>query len=198
MEIVPNFFLLIVGAPRSGTSLMVDLMKVCGFDFGETIKPNKPWMGKRSPRNEHKLTTRGIVPKDFDFEKAFWRIERTKMNATKIPHTFAIWVPEFVRRYDRLKIIVTQRDMNTLVSSNLEFDWTNRRRIIEYTQDRIKDAQNLLDSDEYHTFPAPFEKVLSKDTEFLKCLLEYVEVQTPIEKLTCIIDPEVSRYTKLS
>ena len=187
-------FVLIIGPPRSGTSLMVDLVRECGLNFGTVTEPSdsRPKMKKRSPRNEHRSTMKGKLPNNP--ENKLKHFEEAKINANKIVNSFHKWFPFFVAYYDDLRIIVMKRNPKAGIKSVAELteSWDDAKRE-SFWMDRRKWAQEIADSKDYNTLLVHFESLLAKNDAVLKSLIDFVDGKTTIEALKKHIKPGLSK-----
>lgn len=187
-------FVLIIGPPRTGTSLMVDLVRKCGYEFGDVTKPkdSRPHMGLRSPRNEHNLTKTGLKePKNP--KNVFKEFKHRGINANKIVNAFHLWLPHFAKQYDDLRIICMRRDIEAGLRGVAEISGRSKEWRRNFYMERRKWVQEVVDSEDYNSLLVDFEMLLKKDNKLLRSLVGFVGSDVDIEELKAIIKPDVSK-----
>jgi len=86
-------FVIVYGGPRTGTSLVMDIVVMAQYNLGKCYTPPNPRRG----RNEHPLF--GQPLKRFKSEKVWKQIEKEDINCAKI-----IGYPDWISRMDGLSV----------------------------------------------------------------------------------------------
>ena len=189
-------FVLIIGPPRSGTSLLVDILRHSGVNFGGTIRPTRPNMKHRSPRNEHPETMREKTGRARP-NKVLENFKNQKIDGNKIVHSFLWWIPHFERHFDDLRIIVTRRNPKDARGSVLELDARSADVAWKYWEKRQREALGVYNDSKYKTLLVDFERLLSKEENLLKTIVTFIGKEpTPelIEKMKKTIKPGGSKF----
>lgn len=180
-----NSFIVVIGAPRTGTSLACDLVKRCGFNFGKEAYYTDII---RDGRNEHPLTRTlaevtekysAHVIESFDIEE---------INASKI-YTIRMydWLKVFNKHYN-LKVVIVRRAYENSLKSYLTND---PKSSVPYYKDVLNMLDNIIEEDNgYDKLVLHFEDLISNKTEPLIALKTFLNSNVSIEELEKIIQPE--------
>src|SRR5690606_15332344 len=101
-----NDFIIIYGGPRTGTSLVCELVKHCGYNFGNA---DGKWNDPRGGKFEHWITSCPYNPAQES--RVIKTIEAEGINAAKVIG-FSEWIDFLLNHYE-VKIIATIRDKET-------------------------------------------------------------------------------------
>ena len=185
-----NTFVAVIGRPRTGTSLVCDLVKSCGFNFGKDAYYTD---SLRAGRNEHPLIRTLIKMNDFYIAEAINTFKKQNINAAKCHTTnMCAWLEVFNNHFNELKVVVINRDydnsvksfIDTLKSSNYKKSLNYYSKVNEMLDGIVKNTNN------YNILTLDFEDLLLKKDEPLIKLKNFLNSDTSIEELKDIIHPE--------
>jgi len=185
---VPITFIVVYGAPRTGTSLCMDIVQAAGYCAGVCHKASSD---KRAGRNEHPLFGKTSI----DNENAWRAIRNQRISCAKIIG-FYDWIQLLATKFD-IKILAPYREQETrrksIRSRNVagqvmrrtgtppftqeeldrKTEFMRRERIL--LQDKVLCERELILS-QYTHLRVSFEKLIDRDTdefdriaEFLNC-----------------------------
>jgi len=186
-------FVVVCGPGRSGTSLACELVKTCGYSFGE-CNPMQEF-GLRSGYNENPLSNaqRHAIP------PAILKLEEQGADAVKLIHLYAQWIPVLQKLGFDVHVIVTSRDPEEGIASGnkLYTGWKPQAiPAICGTFNRIQnETQRYLKSTRCKAYSLPFQKVIEKDAGVLGGLCEFLGGGT-VEALEAVIDPDIVQHAK--
>lgn len=178
-------FALIVGKPRTGTSVTGDLIQSLGFNFGKESEVLKE-KGLREGRHESIYTGGGkyLYVNNIPCEDIF---EKEGITTLKVANNIQDWISILDKRFD-LRIINTTRDDRTHKQSSEEANTRQTEDIVHYNR-IIEDMKS-----KHKTFIMKFEKTVEKDEAQLKELMKFLGVKGDINKLKELIHPEIVKY----
>lgn len=169
-------FVVVVGWPRSGSSLACDLVRACGYEFGPDVlvQPDK-----RMARNTHRFYSlfdwsdkdSPTYPQDMEIVPRFDQI--TALNI--VPY-FPTMLPVLKDMYPDLRVVVTTRDIKKSILSHVEYvlltdssayqdkpTWAERiKAAVEAVEGRTEAVFDVLRDEGYDTFELPFERVVRR------------------------------------
>jgi len=186
-------FVVVCGPGRSGTSLACELVKACGYSFGNCNPLQK--FGLRSGYNENPLSN----SQGHNIPPAIFRLEEQDADAVKLIHLYAQWIPVLQKLEYDVRIIVTSRDPEEGIASGnkLYTGWKPQAiPAICGTFKRIQtETQRYLKSSRHNAYSLPFQKVIEKDADVLGGLCEFLGGGT-VEALGAVIDPDIVQHAK--
>lgn len=183
-----EIFIIVYGAPRTGTSLTCELVKQCGFNLGTT-----PFIdNKRRGYNEHPITSFGNIYAE-DIER---HLEQDKVRCSKV-----IGYPEnieLIRQCGfRVKIILIHRKIErrqaSAISALFSIHEKNRVKI----QDTIltkRDDWLSIHRSKYEILDIHFDDLIEKKPKVLQAIVDFCESNVPIEELKKVIDPSRVKF----
>jgi len=178
-----NLFIAVIGAPRTGTSLVCDLVKKCGFNFGEDAYYTEVI---RAGRNEHPLT-RSLTDVTEAYSSYVVNVFKEQgINASKF-HTIKMgdWLEVFDKYYN-LKVVIIRRNRDNSVKSVIGISPD-----LDYYKEVTNMSNGIIKEDnDYDKFVLQFEDLLLKEEEPLIGLKTFLNSDVSIEELKNIIKPE--------
>lgn len=183
MKVKKNKLVIIVGAPRTGTSLTCDLVKALGFNFGQTFDNG----GNRTSRNDLSEFYGGMG--SVTATRTIRTIEKYKIKAIKIVHLLDWWLPLFINIFD-CRFIITTRNKKDTQNSQLEIVRANWRGYNKH----YETINTLLSKQKY--FVSPFEIITTQNKEHLEKLIKFLDKKPKeyLDKLTKTINIEGIKY----
>jgi hypothetical protein len=191
-------FVIVAGVPRSGSSLVCDLVRACGYNFGPTNNEEN----LRTGRNEN-LSFSGRKKID---RSELDRLIRSGVNAVKAGF-FYEWMPDFIEWGVNVRLVIPTRCLTTAALSNCEYVWELDPRL-NRGKDKYKSAldqvMELLRQYEWsramsYKYPdnimrIPFEGLITQDQKLLEAIINFLESDVGWFDLKNICNPGVSRW----
>tara|TARA_R110000751_G_scaffold208242_2_gene312101 strand:- start:65 stop:838 length:774 start_codon:yes stop_codon:yes gene_type:complete len=177
-------FVIVCGAPRSGTSLACELVKTCGYAFGKKVtakQHNKaPYNGYNEAGISHECWTKDDRKSQVEQSvKKMWENDST---AAKKLSEFNSWVPFLAEAMPNLRVVVTSRGMESGLLSNVLFVHTyypkNTKQCLQGAIVFALSSQwsvDLIANSNVNTYELPYDMVARKDADLLSGLKDFIE-----------------------
>lgn len=186
---VKETFVLVIGAPRTGTSLACDMVRCLGFNFGVPEVQGKDFRVGR-----HELLNGGQdQPNDW-----LEQFKKNKITALKLVFNIREWYEKISKEYE-VKVVITTRNYN---------DWNksaSEKSPIEYSQQyyfsvmkQINEVLALINP--CRVVFLPFEWLIKKNDYLIQSLSYLLKGgSSPVmlkdfDRLKALIHPQVVRY----
>jgi len=190
-EFVKKPFYLVIGTPRSGTSMVADVVKACGYNFGNTLKIEDP----RDGHNEHNTYTWGYIStpkailetpeKSVRFMKE--DMAQNDIQAAKRLVQILEFTQLFNEQMDDLRVLIPIRPMLSCFASSLNHtlnfigvkdinNFANKTLVSlrVYLRDMETIRRIILD-DTIMTLELPWPLMMSKNPVLMRQLALYLE-----------------------
>lgn len=206
---------IIIGAPRSGTSMVAGLLYKCGLHMGKKLKSANP----ANPKGFFENTKFASINRHFfrenreremdDFTYPLNLLSRAKLFLSEWPKdklcgwkhvratiTYPAW--KFVMGEEELKIVFVIRPVNEIIKSTKERNWYSHlddKGIRDYIRSFIMiGIDNLIYADgyiftHYHSYFKDWKKELGKITNFLG-----LKIPKDTKKIEDFIDEDLWHY----
>ena len=181
--------IVVAGKPRSGTSIMMDVMQMIGYELGP-VKSGNPTLGIRGGRKELlNQFTHYVIGQQPPNVSAIQFFKDHNIQSIKLCRNMTDWI-SFLKEYYKVKLILIRRN----------------------EEDRIESAKNVGNPDlaypETTKMPNPecysdidyidivFEKFVAKDEKTLKDLLNLLDSpgEHVLLKLKNLLKPDIVRF----
>jgi len=183
-------FVLVAAPPRTGSSLMCDILDILGVDFGRCDTHEDP----RHGRWENELYVNlDMSSLPVDPSRFVGQMLWDGITGLKLGGSIAGWVKPLMDHTD-LKILVMRRELVDAVLSYLEYDEVDTRlhsprgvRTEKWFSSRVAiEKEVLLPGHPY--FPVDFERLVNSEQDLLQDIADFCGLDMNMDQLGIILD----------
>lgn len=199
----------VVGIPRSGTSLACDLVRICGYNLGAVAMTRDVRRG----RNHHPVHSNARYTSFDGIRKWVADLDEEGITAIKLIPEFETMLPIINKVVEDLRVVVTTREVREAVVSHIEYalltDPLNNYREVKGLRDKIvKAADGVLDRDEailrlledpdIKTHNLDFMMVQNHDVRTFSALKRFLSSDVDETEMMHAVIPSVSKYSMVN
>jgi len=179
-------FVVISGLPRSGTSLVCDIVQQCGYDFGPvTINDDNPTKNRHEWRFMH-------TAEQGRFHQFALDCMEHDITALKVGCNWDKWIDMLRIKFNDIRVITVMRDTTSIEKSRLDYgigpNFANQNHIAA----EMVGITNLHCSSNSHM--VTFEQLLRGHPDTLNGIINHIDGDANAEDLSKLIHPDQVRF----
>lgn len=189
-------FVALLCLPRSGSSLLMDLIRLCGWHVADHISAGSD-ASLREGRNEFLGVAQPVLPGD---ERAYQKqllaaLQDTGCEALKVVHNHDVIMPALVANVEDLRVVFLTRNSEAMAKSQADYGIATSAPPLVLEERLATIRQRYVEgAPPYRVHAVAFEKLMAQDRPTLAGLRDFLGGTAPLDALAAVIHPEVVKH----